>query len=78
MKNVLVAPHTVPHIHAHLVSAFGDAAFAAESHGAHVRNPIQHELYTGGTEMRDGYVHIPDAPGFGVEVNWDCVEKYRV
>ena len=77
MKNVLVAPHTVPHIHAHLVSAFGDAAFAAESHGAHVRNPIQHELYTGGTEMRDGYVHIPDTPGFGVEVNWDCVEKYR-
>src|SRR6202167_2818122 len=32
-KGVLIAPHSVGHLHGHLVSAFGDAAFGAESHG---------------------------------------------
>ena len=31
-KGVSIAPHSAPHLHAHLVSAFGDAAFGAESH----------------------------------------------
>ena len=31
-KGVVIAPHSALHIHAHLVSAFGDAAFGAELH----------------------------------------------
>ena len=76
-KGVLIAPHTAAHIHAHLVSAFGDAAFAAESHGSHIRNPIQHELYTGGAAFRDGRVHLTDGPGFGIDINWDFAGKYK-
>ena len=76
-RGVLIAPHSAPHFHSHIVSAFGDAAFAAESHGAHDRHPIQHALYEGGSEARDGMVHLSDAPGFGVEINWDFVEKTR-
>ncbi|MEM9683636.1 MAG: mandelate racemase/muconate lactonizing enzyme family protein [Pseudomonadota bacterium] len=76
-KGVQIAPHTAAHIHSHIVSAFGDKAFAAESHGSHERHPIQHEIYVGGTEMKDGLVHIPDTPGFGVEIAWDAVERYR-
>ena len=66
---VFIAPHTAPHLHAHLVAAFGDKAFGAESHGDPDRHPIQHELYSGGPEFRDGQLHLSDRPGFGVDVN---------
>lgn len=76
-KGVLIAPHTAPHIHAHLVSAFGEATFGAESHGSHDRHPIQQYLYAKAAEVRDGMVHLNDDPGFGVEIDWDYVEKIR-
>ncbi|MGY9014358.1 MAG: mandelate racemase/muconate lactonizing enzyme family protein [Rhodospirillales bacterium] len=76
-QGVLVAPHTAPQIHGHLVSAFGNAAFGAESHGGHDRHPIQHHLYINRPEVRDGMVHLNDLPGFGIDINWDYVEKVR-
>ncbi len=76
-QGVLIAPHTAPQIHGHLVSAFGDAAFSAESHGGHDRHPIQHQLYIGGADVRDGMVHLNDSPGFGVDINWDYAETVR-
>ena len=77
-KGVLIAPHTAPHIHGHLVSAFGDAAFGAESHYGHERRPFQHYLYTQGMSVKDGMVHLTDALGFGAEIDWDYVEKARL
>jgi len=76
-KGVLIAPHTAPHIHGHLVSAFGEAAFGAESHGSHDRHPLQEHLYKNAAEVRDGLVHLNDDPGFGVEIDWTYVEKVR-
>ena len=77
MKRVQIAPHSVPHIHAHLVSAFGDAAFAAESHGNHDRHPIQHHIYKGGAYVKGGMVHLTEQPGFGYDIDWQQVDKYR-
>jgi L-alanine-DL-glutamate epimerase-like enolase superfamily enzyme len=77
IKGVQIAPHTAAHIHGHIVSAFGDRAFAAESHGAHDRHPIQHEAYIGGAHMKNGMLHIPDTPGFGIDINWDAVKHFR-
>jgi L-alanine-DL-glutamate epimerase-like enolase superfamily enzyme len=74
-KGVSIAPHTAPHLHAHLASAFGDAAFGAESHGGTDRHPIQHGLYTEHTTVKDGMVHLSDKPGFGVDIDWDFVRK---
>jgi D-galactarolactone cycloisomerase len=74
---VAIAPHTAPHLHAHLVAAFGDKAFGAESHGDTERHPIQHDLYTGGPEFRNGMLYLGDAPGFGVEVNHDYLKMYH-
>jgi L-alanine-DL-glutamate epimerase-like enolase superfamily enzyme len=28
--------------------------------------------------MRDGYIHLNDKPGFGIEINWEAVERYRL
>jgi L-alanine-DL-glutamate epimerase-like enolase superfamily enzyme len=74
---VCIAPHTAPHLHAHLVAAFGDKAFGAESHGDPDRHPIQHHLYSGGPEFRDGRLHLSDRPGFGIEVDCDYLTRYH-
>jgi L-alanine-DL-glutamate epimerase-like enolase superfamily enzyme len=76
-KGVLIAPHSVGKLHAHLVSAFGDAAFAAESHGDHTRHPLHHAIYRGGAEVNDGIMRLTEAPGFGLEIDWKAVDKYR-
>jgi L-alanine-DL-glutamate epimerase-like enolase superfamily enzyme len=74
---VFIAPHTAPHLHAHLVAAFGDKAFGAESHGDPDRHPIQHHLYSGSPEFRDGQLHLSDRPGFGIEVDRDYLTRYH-
>jgi D-galactarolactone cycloisomerase len=74
---VIIAPHTAPHIHAHLVAAFGAHAFAAESHGDPERNPIHHGLYTAGPTMRDGMLYLNDLPGLGVDIDWGFVKKHQ-
>lgn len=74
---VIIAPHTAPHIHAHLVAAFGTHAFAAESHGDPERNPIHHGLYMAGPTMRDGMLYLNDLPGLGVDIDWGFVKQHQ-
>jgi len=76
-KGVSIAPHSALHLHAHLVSAFGDAAFAAESIANPDRHPIQDAIYIGGPEVRDGMVHLPETPGFGMEIDWAAVAQFQ-
>ena len=76
-RGVTIAPHSALHVHAHLVSAFGDAAFGAELIGDHGRHPIHHGIHRGGAHVNDGMAHLTEAPGFGMEIDWSCVEKYR-
>ncbi len=76
-KRVTIAPHSAAHLHCHLVSAFGDAAFAAESHGNPARHPLHHAIFEGGPHVRNGMVQLSEAPGFGLEINWQAVERFR-
>jgi D-galactarolactone cycloisomerase len=74
---VMIAPHTVPELHGHLVLAFPRCGFAVESHGDARRDPVSHHLYKEPVRTRDSYVHLNDKPGFGVEIDWTFVEKHR-
>ena len=74
---VSIAPHSAPHLHAHIVSAFGANAFAAESHGDPERNPIHHGLYSEGPTVRNGMLYLNDLPGFGIEIDWGFVKKHQ-
>ena len=76
-KGVLIAPHSAAHIQAHIASAFGDAAFGAESHGNDAQHPIHHRVFHGGAAHRGGRVHLTEAPGFGLEVDWKAVAALR-
>lgn len=40
-------------------------------------HPIQHGMYTAGTEVRNGMVHLNDLPGLGIEIDWAFVKKHR-
>jgi D-galactarolactone cycloisomerase len=74
---VMIAPHTVPEIHGHLVAAFPRCGFCVESHGDTHRNPLAHELYLEHARVRDSYLHLGDKPGFGVEIDWKFVDRHR-
>ena len=74
---VIVAPHSVPEIHGHLVLALPRCAFGVESHGGPDSNPLAHGLFREYPELRDGQLQIGDQPGFGLEPDWQFVERYR-
>jgi D-arabinonate dehydratase len=71
----MIAPHTVPELHAHLVMAFPRCGWGVESHGDAARDPVAHGLFRERVEVRDSYVHLNDKPGFGMEIDWDFVKK---
>jgi len=41
-------------------------------------HPFRHDLIYGAIKMNNGVVAIPAAPGIGVEVNRDVIEKYAI
>jgi len=74
---VMIAPHTVPELHAHLVMAFPRCGYGVESHGDAARDPVSHGLYRERAEVRGSHVHLNDRPGFGVEIDWNFVARHR-
>jgi len=77
-KGVLVQPHSWPHLHAHLVSALGNACYGAECVGDPRMHPVHHRIFHGGAFYKDGRVHLTEAPGFGMEVDWQQVKALTV
>ncbi|HEV2333998.1 MAG TPA: mandelate racemase/muconate lactonizing enzyme family protein [Stellaceae bacterium] len=74
----MVAPHTAPEIHGHLVLALPRCAFGVESHGGPETDPLAHGLFREHPELRGGQIHIGDNPGFGLDPDWAFVERYRL
>ncbi|MDB5903887.1 MAG: hypothetical protein JWM26_2765 [Betaproteobacteria bacterium] len=75
---VFVVPHHSPEIHAHLVLALPEVGYCVESHGSDVRDPLPHHVFRDRVTFRDGHIHLADKPGFGLEIDWDAVERYRL
>jgi L-alanine-DL-glutamate epimerase-like enolase superfamily enzyme len=42
------------------------------------RDPFFWNLSDLSTRLRDGQLHVPDRPGFGLELDWDYVDRYTV
>jgi L-alanine-DL-glutamate epimerase-like enolase superfamily enzyme len=74
---VVVAPHSAPEIHGHLVLGLPRCAFGVESHGGPDSDPLARGLFHEHPELRDGHLHFGDKPGFGLEPDWQFVERYR-
>jgi D-galactarolactone cycloisomerase len=72
----ILAPHTAPEIHGHLVLAMPRCSFGVESHGNRETDPLHHGLFQEHPHLHGGKLAIADKPGFGLEVDWDFVRKY--
>jgi L-alanine-DL-glutamate epimerase-like enolase superfamily enzyme len=72
----ILAPHTAPEIHGHLVLAMPRYTFGVESHGGRETDPLHYGLFQEHPHLRDGRLTISDKPGFGLEIDWDFVAKY--
>ncbi len=77
MHGIMVAPHHDPQIHGHLVLAAPNG-FAVETFPNAARDPLWTELYTRRPEIRAGMLYLGDEPGFGFEIDWKTVDRYRV
>jgi L-alanine-DL-glutamate epimerase-like enolase superfamily enzyme len=75
---VMVAPHTAPELHGHLVLGFPRCAFGVEGHGSPAEDPLSHGLFLNHPELRNGHLHLSDQAGFGLEIDWAFVDRYRV
>ena len=69
-KGVVIAPHSALHVHAHLVSAFGDAAFGAESRRSHPpsdpsRDPSRWRAHEGRNGASDRSARLRDGNRLG-------------
>jgi L-alanine-DL-glutamate epimerase-like enolase superfamily enzyme len=73
----ILAPHTAPEIHGHLMLAMPRASFGVESHGGKETDPLHYGLFREHPHLHDGRLQISDKPGFGLEIDWDFVEKHQ-
>ena len=62
----------------HLVLATPRCVFGVESHGGPETDPLAYGLFREHPELRDGHLIIGDRPGFGLDIDWAFVDKYRV
>jgi D-galactarolactone cycloisomerase len=74
----ILAPHTAPEIHGHLVLAAPRCTFGVESHGGRDTDPLHYGLFQEHPHLHDGHLVISEKPGFGLEIDWDFIAKYAV
>lgn len=77
MHGIMAAPHHDPQIHGHLVLAVPNG-FGVETFPNEERDPLWTELYRKRPEIRDGMLHLTNDPGFGLDIDWKTVDRYRV
>ncbi len=77
VHGIEMAHHEEPQIAVHML--------AAVPHGTYVecfpdpeRDPLWAAFIKNRPPIKNGIIEIPKAPGFGLELDWDMVEKYRL
>ena len=75
--NVEMAHHEEPQVAVHLIAANPHGTYVEIFHNRS-RDPLLWELPEGFPVIENGYMEVPKAPGFGVRLRQDVIEKYRV
>src|SRR5207253_1454584 len=57
---VMVAPHTAPELHGHLVLALPRCGWGVESHGGPDSDPLAFGLFHEHPQLRDGRLHLSE------------------
>jgi L-alanine-DL-glutamate epimerase-like enolase superfamily enzyme len=77
LYQVPLAAHHDPQIHVHAVAA-SPTGFILESFADPTRDPLWFELFAERPKIVDGFMAVPEAPGLGLELRRDTLEKYGV
>ena len=69
----------------HEESQIAGQLLAGVPHGTYVecfadpdRDPVWQTMWANRPPIRNGYMKVPTQPGFGIELDWKMVERYRV
>jgi D-arabinonate dehydratase len=73
---VLMAHHEEPLLAMHLLASTSQGLYPEYFSAA--RDPVGAHLPTMAPPMRKGWIELPEAPGFGIEVDDTFVQRYRV
>ena len=60
----------------HLLAAVPNG-LAVEIFPSYQRDPMWFDLPQAHPVIKDGFMHVPEAPGFGIALRHDTIEKYR-
>jgi len=77
LYQIPLAAHHDPQIHVHAVAA-SPTGFILESFADPTRDPLWFELFRERPPIIDGFMTLPEAPGLGLELRDDTLEKYGV
>jgi L-alanine-DL-glutamate epimerase-like enolase superfamily enzyme len=73
---VLMAHHEEPLLAMHLLASTSQGLYP--EYFSAVRDPVGAHLPTMAPPMRQGWIELPEAPGFGIVVDETFVQRYRV
>ena len=74
---VQIAYHHDPQIHGHLMAAQSHG-YCVESFPSIPRDPFWHQVLTVKPKLEAGKLTLGDEPGFGFEVDWKMIERYKI
>jgi D-arabinonate dehydratase len=77
LYQIPLAAHHDPQIHVHAVAA-SPTGFILESFADPTRDPLWFELFRERPAIVDGFMALPEAPGLGLELREETLEKYGV
>ena len=72
-----MAHHEEPQIALQMLSAVPHGTYV-ECFADPARDPIWERMIVNRPDPKDGVVQVPQGPGFGLEFDWDMIEKYRL
>ncbi len=75
--NIRIGHHEEALVAMHLLASIPNG-FCAECFPDPNRDPLWESLPAEPPVIRDGLVHLPEAHGLGMDVNWDVVDRWRV
>jgi L-alanine-DL-glutamate epimerase-like enolase superfamily enzyme len=77
LHGVRVGHHEEPQIAMQMLAAIPNGV-CVECFANPVRDPIWAEMIANRPQPKNGMIQVPQGPGFGLELNWDLIGRYRI
>lgn len=77
LAGVSMAHHEEPQIAMQMLSAVAHGTYV-ECFPDPVRDPVWARMIRNRPDPQDGVIAVPQGPGFGLELDWDMIERHRL